>query len=249
MDSLILYSFFGILLLCLTHFFVNKLRLSGIPRSKWLSVAGGISVTYIFLEAFPELQEFQAHLSKELENIFSIPGYENILIYIISLLGLTFFYGLENRTKKSTLSTREPAEGEEVQISGIFWIHIFSFAFYNFIIGYLLLNREEKSFEAFLLYSVAMAFHFMVTDHSLEDHFRSAYKTKGRWILISFLILGWLLSIFFTIPEVYIAIVFAFLAGGIIMNVLKEELPKERDSNFFAFLSGIVLYTVLLGFV
>lgn len=242
---MIILSFVAILVLCLTHIFVEKLRLTNIPRSKWLSVAGGISVTYIFLQSFPELKEFQEKLIES--GVLTIPGFEHHEIYLISLAGLVFFYGLENKTKKSTLSSREAGRvEEEEEVPGVFWIHIASFALYNFIIGYLILSREEKSVAAVLLYAVAMAFHFMVTDHSLEDHFRNLYRRKGRWILIGLLFLGWLTSIFFTIPEEYLGILFAFLAGGIIMNVLKEELPKERESNFMAFFAGIVFYTIIL---
>lgn len=39
---------------------------------------------------------------------------------------------------------------------------------------------------------------------------------------------------------------FAFLAGGMILNVLKEELPEERESRFTAFLSGAAGYAALL---
>ena len=38
----------------------------------------------------------------------------------------------------------------------------------------------------------------------------------------------------------------AFLAGGVVMNVLKEELPEERESRFWAFALGTALYTMLL---
>ena len=39
---------------------------------------------------------------------------------------------------------------------------------------------------------------------------------------------------------------FAFLAGGIVLNVLKEELPRERKSRFWAFALGTVAYAALL---
>ena len=39
---------------------------------------------------------------------------------------------------------------------------------------------------------------------------------------------------------------FAFLAGGIILNVLKEELPEERQSYFLPFLLGVILYAGLI---
>ena len=48
------------------------------------------------------------------------------------------------------------------------------------------------------------------------------------------------------IPEVTIAVLTAFLAGGVIMNVLKEELPEERESCFWTFALGAVLYTAVL---
>ncbi|UJH92331.1 hypothetical protein LZ575_07320 [Antarcticibacterium sp. 1MA-6-2] len=244
---MIFSSLLAIFILCLTHVFVHKLRLSGLPRSKWLSIAGGISVSYIFLQSFPELREIQEKINHH--EIFSIPGFREFEIYLISLLGLTFFYGLENRTKKSSESSREPDEGGNERIVGIFRIHIISFAFYNFIIGYLLLSREDTSMAGIMIYAIAMAFHFIVTDHSMEDHFRDNYKKSGRWILVLSLFLGWVTSLLFHIPEGYVGIIFAFLAGGIIMNVLKEELPKERESNLLAFCAGVIGYSVLLIFI
>jgi hypothetical protein len=49
--------------LMLVHLFAGKLRfLEGTPRSRWLSMAGGISVAYVFLHVFPELEEAQQHI-------------------------------------------------------------------------------------------------------------------------------------------------------------------------------------------
>lgn len=42
------------------------------------------------------------------------------------------------------------------------------------------------------------------------------------------MILGWGLAISTDIPERAIALIVAFIGGGIILNVLKEELPGER---------------------
>jgi len=231
-------------MLCFTHIFVNKLRLTGLPRSKWLSLAGGISVTYIFLQAFPELQEFQIKFNEE--SLLNLRKFEDLEIYLVGLLGLTFFYGLENKTSKSQDSNRMPIEGEPEKNIGMFWIHISSFAVYNFIIGYLLLNREEISIIPMLTYAIAMSFHLIVTDHSLESHFSAAYRNKGRWILVTALISGWLLSLFITIPKIYVGLIFSFIAGGIIMNVMKEELPRERESNLGAFIVGVIFYSAVL---
>ncbi len=39
---------------------------------------------------------------------------------------------------------------------------------------------------------------------------------------------------------------FAFLAGGVVLNVLKEELPEDRKSRFSAFAVGSAAYAALL---
>lgn len=239
-------SFVAVLVLIGTHVFISRLKLSYIPRSRWLSIAGGISVTYIFLQAFPELNEVQKHVNES--KIIGLRQIAELEVYLLSLLGLSFFYGLENKTKKSNQSKRAPKKGHKRNID-IFWIQIISFAFYNFIIGYLLLEREDQSLQSMSIYTIAMAFHFMVTDHALHDHFGEAYKSKGRWLLGFAIFSGWLLSLFVKISEVYIGLIFSFLAGGVILNVLKEELPKERDSNLTAFCAGIILYSIILIFI
>ena len=38
----------------------------------------------------------------------------------------------------------------------------------------------------------------------------------------------------------------AFLTGCIVLNVLKEELPEERESNLWAFATGAAVYAVVL---
>jgi hypothetical protein len=43
-----------------------------------------------------------------------------------------------------------------------------------------------------------------------------------------------------------LAVLFAFLGGVVILNVIKEELPQEQESLFWAFALGAALYTALL---
>jgi hypothetical protein len=48
------------------------------------------------------------------------------------------------------------------------------------------------------------------------------------------------------IPALWMALVMAALGGGVILNVLKEELPAERDSRFSALLLGAAAFAGLL---
>ena len=46
--------------------------------------------------------------------------------------------------------------------------------------------------------------------------------------------------------EAAISVVWAFLAGSIILNILKRELPDDNKSCFWSFLGGTTLYAGLL---
>jgi hypothetical protein len=54
------------------------------------------------------------------------------------------------------------------------------------------------------------------------------------------------MGMFIDIPPAAISALFAFLAGAIILNVLKHELPEERHSQFIAFALGAGAYAAIL---
>lgn len=232
------YSLGTTLLLVSIHLFTHRLRFTEIPRSKWLSFAGGVSVAYVFVHLLPELEEWQS--------IYAEAGGINAdflahHLYIVTLTGLVLFYGLERTVKRK----QEPEEATENPV-GIFWVHIASFAMYNFLIGYLLVHREEKELSSLWIFFLAMGAHFIVNDCGLIFHHQKIYVQKGRWLVSLATLAGWLLGIVTSLHELFIAALFAFLAGGVILNVMKEELPAERKSNFTAFLVGAASYTLLL---
>ena len=72
------------------------------------------------------------------------------------------------------------------------------------------------------------------------------YDKVGRWVLAFAAIAGWTLAIIVDLPRVAIAGLFSFLAGGIILNVLKYELPADRQSDFRAFAAGAAAYAAVL---
>ncbi len=59
-------------------------------------------------------------------------------------------------------------------------------------------------------------------------------------------IMGWGIGYVTQIPELTIAVLIAFLAGEVILNVLKEELPEEQESSFSAFALGALGRGLLL---
>ena len=245
MSTLVLVSLLAALGLAVVHLSSGRLRfLEGTPRNIWLSVAGGVSVAYVFVHLLPELAEGQEALAEALGEESFLAALESH-VYLLSLVGLAVFYGLERAASSSRRRKRKEA-GEDRPSNGVFWLHISSFAVYNAVIGYLLLRREESGSEELFLFFLAMALHFVVNDHGLREQHKSAYHRIGRWVISAAILLGWALGLLVEVPEFAIAAVTAFLSGGIVLNVLKEELPEERASRFCAFALGAALYATIL---
>jgi zinc transporter ZupT len=226
--------------LAIIHIYSGKLRfIDTIPRSRWLSMASGVSVAYVFVHILPDLSIRQRVIAQT--GIFTFIEHH---VYLIALFGLTVFYGLE-RVVRESRKIQEKL-GKDTPEVGVFWLHIISFSLYNGLIGYLLLHREEPGIQSLFLFFMAMALHFVVNDYGLRQHHKHIYHTQGRWILAVAIIVGWAIGYGTEIDQAAIAVLFAFLAGGVILNVLKEELPEERKSCFWAFAMGTGAYTLLL---
>lgn len=231
------------LLLALVHIFTPRMRfLAGTPRSVWLSIAGGVSVAYVFVHLIPELGSGQEEFSRALGSVLGIADRH---VYLIALVGLVIFYGLQ-RLGEQSRRKRSAEVGEDRTSPAVFWIHMTSFGIYTALIGYLLLHLERRTVLALAFFAVAMALHFLVTDFGLNEDHKEQYRSWGRWVLVVALFIGLAVGYLTEISDVLIVILVAFLAGGIILNVLKEEIPQERRSRFWAFALGAGVYAALL---
>lgn len=229
--------------LAAVHLYSGKLRFLDVtPRSRWLSAAGGISVAYVFVHILPDLAEAQETIREAAGESFAFLEQH---VYLVALVGLGVFYGLE-RSAKISRRRRRRLGGPDAAGAGVFWLHTASFALYNALIGYLLLHRETPGLLSLLLYAFAMAVHFVVNDHGLREDHKDTYHHLGRWVLAAAVLVGWVIGLFGDISEAALAMLFAFLAGGVVLNVLKEELPEERQSRFWAFVLGAGVYAVIL---
>lgn len=236
-------AFVAVVCLMLLHMIAGKLRfLEGTPRSRWLSIAGGVSVAYVFMHLLPELSAGQSVLGEALGGAFS---FLESHVYLVALLGLVVFYGLDRAALTSRRQQRDQANGDRAS-QGVFWLHMISFTVYNVLIGYLLLHREQPGLQSLIIFAIAMGLHFLVTDYGLRVNHRDRYDHLGRWILAAAVLLGFMIGLATDISEVALAVLIAFLAGGVVLNVLKEELPEERESRFSAFVIGVAAYTALL---
>lgn len=217
-------------------------RLERLPprsRSVIMSVAGGVAAAYVFLHLLPDL-------GRHNETIVTVlPGGGNGLgVYLLALLGVLTFFGLERLVVRSE-DRSQAADGEREVGPLLFWAHIGAFAGNSFVIGLLLVEHDEATaYRA--VHAAALALHFVATDHALSLRHDRLHQRHGRWALAIAVLIGWAVGIMEVLPTVVVAGMFAFVAGGIVFNVFKEELPSDRGGSFIAFAGGAAGYAALL---
>ena len=236
--------------LATVHLFGGRLHgLGRMPRSRWLSLSGGVSVAYVFVHVLPEISRAARNVGAEPFGL----GFLERHVYLVALAGFVTYYGVERAAKRGTPGDagERPAQhggesGEDADGTRVFWMHVVAFALYNVLVGYLLLHREQPGLESLLLFGFAMALHFLVNDWGLRQHHGDVYHDRGRWVLAGAIFLGVVVGTVVSLDHAALAVPFAFLAGGVILNVIKEEVPAERQSRFPAFALGAAGYTVVL---
>jgi hypothetical protein len=205
-------------------------------RNAWHSAAGGISVAYVFVHLLPDLARHQQELAEQVDG--ALAALERH-VYVVALLGLAIFYGIDAMLRRSAQRCADHPPG-------VFWTHLTAFALYNVLVGYLLAQREGEGLGELLLFTLALGVHFLVNDQALRAHHGRLYHRRGRWLLGIAPLAGWALGAATEIGTVWLSALFALLAGSIVLNVLKEELPGERESRFWAFAAGAGGYALLL---
>ncbi len=224
-----LSSFIAACLLSLTHILVGRLRfLHAEPHSAWLSLSGGAAVAYVFAHLLPKLAQKQEALLNASDS--GLYGFLEHHAYLVALAGFVVYYGIGRAAvfaKTHVLS---------VQVAG--------FAGYSLLIGYLV--ADSSGLVALALITLAMILHFLGMDHGLLHKYVALYDRVIRWLLALSILVGWTIGVSTNISDTTVALWLAFLAGGIIINVIEEELPSERHGRFWPFLAGVMVFTILV---
>jgi hypothetical protein len=126
------------------------------------------------------------------------------------------------------------------------WLSLGSYSLLNFFIGYAIAFKDDPTIQPLALFTFAMALHYFTNDYTLIKEDAIAFKDYGKWILIGSLVTGWIAGNLFIISDAAIALINAFIAGGVIMNVTRHELPAENPNSTLSFLLGSFFYTVVL---
>lgn len=211
--------------------------LDRVPRSRWLSFGGGVAVTLVFLEILPELAESQERVDASVAGVLAALDRH---IYLLALVALTVFYGVERRVK----ATRAASGAADVSSEASFWLKLSVVAVKNVIVAYLLV-REDRQVLQLALFFAAVALELTLSDRGMHDDHKQSYDGAGRWLLVAALVTGGVLGAATRVPDLALAALSAVLAGFIVLNVFSEELPPERQSSVGAFISGVAVFAAL----
>ena len=233
------YTLAAALVLASVYAFGHRLRARSHHR-RWISIAAGVSVATIFVDLLPEISENQATFLANPHRGAAL--FPEQAVYLAAMLGFVLFYGFQYMVGTSASEEREP--------SGLFFsFQIAAFAGYSSLIAYLLVHSIWNDARSLFLYSLAMAFHLLLVDHSLARERNQLYEHYGRWILALAVMAGWSAGILTSIPDQWLARITGFVCGGVIMNSLVVELPEGRGGRFWYFALAAAAYSLVLIFV
>lgn len=224
-------------LLALLHVLVPPLRrrIGSLAEGVVASIGGGIASAYVFVHLLPELARGNAEVAEVLGERVEVTELGEVLLFVVAFAGFLLLYGLDHWASRS--------DGD----GGVFALHIGVFAAYNAVITYALPTRFRTGAGPAVLFVVAMAVHFLLSDRALAAHYPERFAGLGRVVLVGALVAGYVLAwAFAPTSTTSVSVMLAMLGGFILFNVFADELPGERTLRFPVFAGSATAYAAVL---
>ena len=165
------------------------------------------------------------------------------LLFFTALLGIVVFFSLDVISCTNTSAAKTN-----------FRLHVLAFSTINYLYAYTLPSTVSTGIPYSFLYTLAIAAHIILTDRTLARSHPKSFRAKTRWIFIISIVLGIFHAyMFHPLSDLTLAITTAFLGGGVLLTVFREEMPKASMTQLPWFLSGVfsmsfmLFSTILLG--
>ncbi|WP_147804207.1 hypothetical protein [Alkalicoccus halolimnae] len=227
-------SFIVVLFFLIIQVFANKvISSSSLGKIKWMSLAGGIAVSYIFVYILPSLHHEQDEFG---DTAFELAMESEL--YFFGLIGIVLFYTVNKLAER-----HRHKRGASVE-DRFFFSQTLLFFVYNMLISYIMFASEQP-LEQLVFYGTAVGLHFMAVAHDMFRENNVKYRKYGRYMLASGILTGWLVATLTPPSPIVLSIVFAFISGAIMFNVIKNELPSEDSAHLPTFVLSAFIYSAL----
>ena len=209
------------LLLSIVDFFTEGLFSKASPnKMKFISFSAGVSVSYIFLILLPEIYSDAVTINK--------------LLFLAVLFGFGVFHIVEKYIRQNFTG---PELRKEHRI-----VHSLTSFVYFFVVGFILLKLTESSALNAVLLFVPITLHIVID--SLPR--RSTKKHHLRAISASSPFLGAIAATFIDVGETGNVALLGIVGGALLYTVIRESLPREVKGRLMYFVTGLLLFTVLI---
>jgi len=237
-------SFVGATIVVLVHLAAPRFRFMQNPYDVWLPASAGVAVAYVFMDIFPHLARTQGILSEVADG--SLYGFMAHNVYFVALAGFVVYLGAALRAIMYR-KTAQPSEITFASAPTTVRLEILSIVVYNAIIGYLLAEQVTHRPTPVIIFASAMAIHFVGIDSLLREHYKLLFDQVARFAFAAAVYAGWLIGFFGEISDSALAILFSFLAGGIIVLATVYEIPEIRsERQYRPFLVGAGIFSALM---
>jgi hypothetical protein len=232
------------LFLLLIHWAIPRIRKSNIfDHSILNSIAGGMALGYVFLQALPSLI-FNIGALKEQAYTHFLNNEKNLLfvIFMFILAGFFVFYTLEK------IAHDKSKKGEE---GGpfIYYSHIGILTYLNFSVALIIPLMINENFFNLLFFTSIVGFQFILEDHAMTLHFPTRFNHIGRYIVMGGVCVGWPIGAFL-VPHhttLTLTLMNAFFAGAIVLSTIKTEFALlEGRSHFPTFIASLSITTAIV---
>ena len=128
-------------------------------------------------------------------------------------------------------------------------LHTLNFAAISYLYAYYLPSLISTGLAYGVLFTIAISAHVLLADRTMAARHPAIFRTRTRWFGTAALVLGLLhAAVFHPVADLHLAIATAFLGGGLLMAVFREELPAVNRTRLGWFVAGSVSMTSLLLF-
>lgn len=230
----------GVIAVLLTvHYLVPRWRFLNGPRAPvWLSISSGTALAYVFIQLLPKLATVQSRFATQLDDSALAPFRHHA--YLLALAGLVTFFLLDRSVRHVPLT--ESALTSKRTLA----FQIVGFSLYNLQVGYLIADLPVPGVASYVLIALVFGLHLMGVDHHLWHHGSLAYEKILRWCFIAATLLGWTVGILTHALESVVILVGTFVAGGVMILAIREELPDDRRSSPVAFVIAVCTASLLI---
>ena len=237
-------SFVGATLIVLVHLFVRWFRLLDRPQSVWPDFFSGVALGYVFVDILPHLASKQQALLEATDA--GLLGFLEHHAYLMAMAGFLLYLAIVLSGER-VRSQRAP---EEITISKLPLAVGFgatSMVAYAFIIGYMLAEQCTHGGGSGFGFALAMAAHFVGLDHFYRHRYPRLYDAGLRYALAGALYAGWVFGAIGELSGPVYALLFTFLAGGIMIITVVFELPRVKSwRQYGGFCAGAIVFSALI---